>query len=61
MSGYEMVWEKLFIFMTYVVVELEKIWIKNCSLPENRIPNTYFFYVLSKQNVFFFVKVLPWG
>ena len=49
-----MVREKLFIYMTYVVVKLEKILIKICNLLENRIPkHLTFFYVLSKQNVFF--------
>ena len=38
MSGYEMVREKLYIYITYVVVKLEKIFIKICSLLENRIP-----------------------
>ena len=37
MSGYEMVREKLFIYMTYVVVKLEKILIKICNLLENSI------------------------
>ena len=38
MSGYEMVKEKLFIDMTYVVFKLEKILIKIFNLLENRIP-----------------------
>ena len=49
-----MVREKLFNYMTYVVLKLEKILIKICILLENRIPkHLIFFYVLSKQNVFF--------
>ena len=49
-----MVKEKLFIYMTIVVVKLENISIKICNLLENRIPKHLdFFYVLSKQNVFF--------
>ena len=52
-----MVREKLFIYMTYVVVKLEKILIKICNLLENRIPkHLIFFYVLSKQMVFFLFK-----
>ena len=54
MSGYEMVRGKLFINMIYLVVKLEKILIKICNLFENRIPkHLIFFYVLSKQIVFF--------
>ena len=54
MSSYEMVREKLFICITYLVVKLEKILIKICSLLEIRIPkHLVFFYVLSKQNSFF--------
>ena len=54
-----MVREKLFIYMTFVVVKLEKIWIKICNLLDKRILNHLnFFYVLSKQNGFF-IKVLP--
>ena len=50
-----MVREKLFIYMTYLVVKLEKILIKVCNLLENRIPkHLTFFYVLSKQNFFLF-------
>ena len=55
-----MVREKLFIYMTYVVVKLEKILIKFCNLLENRIPkHLFFFYILSNKNVFFLV--LPQG
>ena len=32
MSSYEMVREELFIYMTYVVIKLEKILIKICNL-----------------------------
>ena len=54
MLGYEMVREKLFIYITYVVVKLEKIWTKIRNLLENRIPKHLIsFYVVSKQNVFF--------
>ena len=56
MSGYEIVREKLFIYMTYVVVKLENILIKICILLENRISKHLFFYVLSKQNVFYLLK-----
>ena len=52
MSGYEMVREKLFIYLTYVVVKLEKMLIKICNLLENRIPMHLFYFVWSKQNVF---------
>ena len=38
MSGYEMVIEKLFIYITYVVVKLKKILIKVCNLPEYKVP-----------------------
>ena len=49
-----MVREKLFIYMTYVVIKLEKILIKFCNLLENRIPkHLFFFYILSNKNVFF--------
>ena len=54
MSGYEMVREKLFIYMTYVVVKLEKIWIKICNLLEKRIPkNSILFYVYVNNMIFF--------
>ena len=39
MSGYVMVREKLFIYMTYVVVKLENILIEICNLLENRMLN----------------------
>ena len=38
-----MVREKLFIYMTYVVVNLEDVLIKICSLLENRITKHLFF------------------
>ena len=44
MSGYEMVREKLFIYMTYVVVKLEKITIKICNLLENSLPKHLIFF-----------------
>ena len=51
-----MVREKLFIYMTYVVVKLEKILIKICNFLENWIPkHSIFFNVLSKHNGLFFV------
>ena len=43
MSGYEMVRDKLFIYMTYVVVKLENILIRICYLLENRIPKNLIF------------------
>ena len=47
--------EKLFIYITYVAVKLEKILIKICNLLENRIPeHLIVFYVSSKQKRFFF-------
>ena len=60
MSSYEMVIcqaMKLFIYMTYVVVKLEKIWVKICNLLKGKIPtHLIFFYVLSKQNGFFYLS-----
>ena len=41
-----MVREKLFIYMTYVVVKLEKILIKICNLLKNRIHKHLIFFML---------------
>ena len=43
MSGYDIVREKLFIYMTYVVLKLEKILIKICNLLENKRPKHNYF------------------
>ena len=49
--------ENLFIYMTSVVVKLEKILVKIRYLLENKIPNHLnFFYVLNKQT-FFYLEV----
>ena len=52
-----MVREKLYIYLTYVVVKFENILIKFFNLLENRIPkHSIFFYVLSNQNIIFSFK-----
>ena len=53
LSGYEMV-GKLFNYITYVVVKLEKMWIKDCNLLKIGYLSTYIFLCLSKQNGFCF-------
>ena len=40
-----MVKEKLFIYIAYVVVKLEKILIKICDLLENKIPKHLIFFM----------------
>ena len=40
-----MVKEKLFIYMTHVVVKLKKILIKICNLLEYKVPKHLFFFM----------------
>ena len=49
-----MVREKLLIYITYVVVILEKILIKICNLLENKI-SKHLFFLCFKQTKCFFV------
>ena len=59
MSGYEMVREKLFIYMTYVVINQKRYELKIVIYQKVGYLST-FFYVLSKQNGFVCL-VLPQG
>ena len=61
MSGYKVVRGVPFIYMTYLVVKWEKIWIEICNLLVVGDLSTQFFYVSGKQNWLFFVKVLSQG
>ena len=56
-----MVREKLLMYMTYVVIKLEKILIKICNFLENRIPKNLIFLCFKQTKYFFFVLVLPQG